>query len=362
MIESGAHTLAVQLATDFLKNGNFDAFRAPMEAGTVEQIVPISGGLASVQATDYGFAGLSVQSVGYASGTEDDAVYIYVTRGSKRTLEKLSGSQSGTMVRVVNLGKLTVRPEVAAATGVHGNVYEHGGRIACGSSCAPAGEQYSGTFGALVDSGGLMMALSNNHVFADCNHIVVGQPILSPSAMDARPGVPAPRQICQHARIIELRSGTPALVPLARADAAIATVPDDTMVSSWQGDDIDGFDTPTNTIPPSAGLRVKKVGRTTGLTFGIVESRIPTTMPLPYKTRHFTSTVWFTDVWNVRVDAESEAFALPGDSGSLVTTDDGKYAVGLLFAAGARGEYGVIAPIDTILTELNISLVGAHHV
>lgn len=240
-----------------------------------------------------------------------------------------------------------------------GNVYERNGRIACGSSCAPAGENYAGTFGALVHREGELMTLSNNHVFAACNHVPVGQPILAPSAADARPDIPAPRELCRHAGIVELRSGTPTLVPLARCDAAVASVPDENLVSSWQGDDHSGYDTPVATVTPISGLRVKKVGRTTGLTAGIVESRMTAPMPLPYKTRNFAATVWFTDIWVIQADA-GNLFALPGDSGSLVVTEDGNAAVGLLFAASSKGETGLITPITTVLQELNLNLTGNH--
>lgn len=263
---------------------------------------------------------------------------------------------------MTNLGKLLIRPEAASSVSNHGHVFERTGRIACGSSCAPAGENYSGTFGALVESNSNIFALSNNHVFAACNHIPVGQPIMSPSNMDARPGVLPPRQICQHSRIVELRSGTPALVPLVRADAAIASVPDDSVVTSWQGDATNGYDTPVRTVQPTSGLRVKKFGRTTGLSIGVVEALIPTPMPLPYKLKYFSAKVWFTDIWTVRVADDDEHFALPGDSGSLVVTEDGESAVGLLFAASARGDYGFIAPIDTVLSELDLDLLGNHAV
>ena len=116
------------------------------------------------------------------------------------------------------------------------------------------------------------MSLSNNHVFAACNHVPVGQPILSPSPMDARTDMPAPRQLCRHADIVELRSDTPPLVPLSLCDAAIATVPDEQIVSSWQGGNNDGYDTPSQALTPFAGQRVKKVGRTTGLTTGTVQA------------------------------------------------------------------------------------------
>ncbi len=310
---------------------------------------------------DYGFAGLAVQSVGYSMGSDQDIVHIYVTRGGQRGLDRLTTEIDGATIQVTNLGRIVIRPEAIAAVSNRGQQFEHNGRIACGSSCAPAGENYTGTFGALVDSSGMLMALSNNHVFAACNHIPVGQPILSPSPMDARPGLPAPRQLCRHANIVELRSGTPPLVPLARCDAAIASVPDDLVVSSWQGGVDEGYDTPTKTITPSAGLRVKKVGRTTGLTTGTIQAFVGTPWVLPYKNSNFSAAVWFTDSWTVRAD-EDDAFALPGDSGSLVVTEDGDAAVGLLFAATNRGTHAYIAPIDTVINELNVSLIGNHGV
>ena len=183
---------------------------------------------------------------------------------------------------------------------------------------------------------------------------------MSPSSMDASPSTQAPREICRHSEIIELRSGTPALVPLVRADAAIAKVPDDKQVSSWQGDQ-HGFDTPKNTSQPVSGMKVKKFGRTTGLTHGVVEAMIPTPFPLPYKSSTFAATVYLTDIWTIRVQ-DGQHFALPGDSGSLVVSEDGKHSIGLLFAASRKGDYGFVAPIDTVLGDLNAKLVNKHGV
>ena len=358
-MESKAKTLAERLASEFLKNGSFPAAGASMDARNLASVLPATASGDVLEIESYGLTTLSVQSVGYTRGAEEEAVHVYVTRGSRRSLERLSTDLNSVPVRVINTGRLIIRPEAVTATGIRGNIYEHNGRIACGSSCAPAGENYAGTFGALVRSTGAMMALSNNHVFAACNHVPVGQPILSPSAMDARPEIPAPRELCRHAGIVELRSGTPTLVPMARCDAAVASITDESIVSSWQGDDVAGYDTPVNTATPFAGLRVKKTGRTTGITSGTVEAVIPTPMPLPYKNTNFTGAVWFTDVWTVRAD-DYEQFALPGDSGSLVVTENGDSAVGLLFAASAKGDYGWIAPIDVVLNELNLTLVGNH--
>ena len=359
--ESRARGVAEQLAAEFLKTGSYEAARGSIDIRAAGVARPAVGGLEPVQLTDYGFTGLSVQAVGYTPDSDEETVQVFVSRGSKRLLNGLSRDVNGIKVEFMNLGRLVIRPEAVIATGIRGNVFEHNGRIACGSSCAPAGQMYSGTFGALVHSNSQMMALSNNHVFACCNHIPVGQPILSPSAADAAPEMPAPRELCRHSKIVELRSGTPDLVDPVRCDAAVASVPDESVVSSWQGDDNTGYDTPGHTVGPSINLRVKKVGRTTGLTFGTCVSEVPTFLSIPYKNAYFTATVWFTDVWLVRADGGG-SFALPGDSGSLVVTEDSSAAVGLLFAATPTGEAAWIAPIDTVLDELNVTLIGNYGV
>ena len=357
MAESKARLLAIQLASDFLRKGNFESVGSPMSERAIERIMPAATNIESPYYEAYGLSGLAIQSVGYAHGADEESVNVYVTRGSRRSLNEIPQEIDGVKVRAVNLGRPTVKPEASAATRTRGIVYDYHGKIACGSSCAPAGENYAGTFGALVSRNGAMMALSNNHVFAACNHVLVGQPILAPSAIDARPGIPAPRQFCQHAEIIELRSGTPTLVPLVRSDAAIGVITDANLVSSWQGDSVGGYDTPAQIAEPVAGMPVKKFGRTTGLTYGIIESLIPTPMALPYKSRHFVATVWFENIWTVRVHESSDAFALPGDSGSLVVAEDNSYAIGLLFASTNKGDYGFIAPIGTVLADLDLSLV-----
>lgn len=338
-----------------------------------------------IEEADGGFHGLAVQSVGYTVGDEErgedpfdiDAedededgepedrpgVHIYVARGSKSFLRSLPDEIHGIPCTVHNVGKLFVKPHLSATTTNRGNLYEHDDRVACGSSCAPAGLMLAGTFGALVrkNAGGKLYALSNNHVFADCNHTSVGQPILSPAGMDARAGLRAPSEICRHSEIVELRSGAPALVAPCREDIAIAEVPDGDAVSSWQGDDEDGYDTPTDTTDPATGLRVKKFGRTTGLTFGTMQS-VQVRLSLPYQSQNFRALVWFQDVWMIRSN-DSDPFALGGDSGSLVVTEDGDKVVGILFATSNKGAFGIVIPIDRVLAAFGgLSLVAGHGV
>ncbi len=306
-----------------------------------------------------GYSGLSIQAVGYEHGKENPKVHIYVTRGSVGALKKLRSEIDGIPVQINNIGELKIRPEMASNTTAHGNLFIHQGRVACGSSCAPSGETYSGTMGAIArDSNNQLLVLSNNHVLAACNHVPVGMPVMAPSNSDARPNKPAPLEIGRHHQIVELRSGEPTLVPCAEVDAAVALVSDSKHVSSWQGDDGDGYDTPSSVGQAVAGLRVKKFGRTTGLTHGTIESLVPHRTPLPYKTKNFSAVVWFQNVWTILGD-RNEPFALPGDSGSLVVTEDGKESVGLIFAVSRQ--YGLIVSIQEALSQLGgLSLVSNH--
>ena len=78
-------------------------------------------------------------------------------------------------------------------------------------------------------------------------------------------------------------------------------------------------------------MTVKKFGRTTGFTKGIIQAFSRRPNPYPFDLPKFKATVWFKNVWTVApLDG---AFALPGDSGSLVVSEDGLTAVGILFAA-----------------------------
>jgi hypothetical protein len=132
------------------------------------------------------------------------------------------------------------------------------------------------------------------------------------------------------------------------------------VISSWQGDDVDGFDTPGTVAAPRSGMRVKKFGRTTGFTTGTIEAFVPTPWVLPYKSRRFNAEVWFQDTWTIRTD-DGSAFALPGDSGSLVVTEDGTSAVGLIFAVNNRGGYAIFCELSRVLAAFgNLQLLSNH--
>lgn len=358
-----AALLAQQLAARFLEEGNY-VFAGRLSAQAVSQVIPAATDATAV--ADYfeepGFAGLAVQSLGYEEGADEPKVHVYVTRGSRKAVKAIAGIQGDVEIEINRIGKVIVRPEAASGAVHRGNVFIRNNRVGCGSSCAPAVESYAGTLGALVrkKTGKGLYVLSNNHVLAAGNHVPVGMPILSPSTIDAHPGTRAPGEVCRHSEICELRSGVPTLVPTSRADVALAEVIDPKVVTSWQGEGANGYDTPAGVAPPLAGMRVKKFGRTTGYTTGTVEALLSPPFPIPYRCRFFTATVWFQDVWTVRADPGGP-FALPGDSGSLVVAEQGDAAIGLVFAASPQGDYGIIIPTAHIVNLFGgLKLVSGH--
>jgi hypothetical protein len=107
-------------------------------------------------------------------------------------------------------------------------------------------------------------------------------------------------------------------------------------------------------------MGVKKFGRTTALTLGIVESYSTTPNPITYQSKHFKGVVWFKNIWAIRT-ATGGPFALPGDSGSLVVTEDASRAIGVLFAASRSGDYGWIIPMGAVLgTFGGLELLNGH--
>jgi hypothetical protein len=351
-----AEEIATRLAYKFLRAGQYSASSGPVE---------LPGAMAAAAADGQGdgefsqlageFSGLAVQSVGFETGSEVDnpKVHIYLTRSSVKQIKDLPQEIDGVSIRAHKMGSITVRPDAAAAATNRGNIYERNNRICCGSSCGPTSENCSGTIGALVRIGQApqLYLLSNNHVLAGCNHVPHNQPILAPSSMDGRADARAPQEVARHHTILELRSGDPNFVIPCDADVALARVSDAHQVSSWQGDANTGYDTPAIAREPDSLMRVKKTGRTTGLTRGEVEAKINTPVAINYTSKRFKGVVWFKDVWTVRA-LPGHPFALLGDSGSLVVTEDAVSAVGLVFAANQSGDYAWIVPMPCAVNSL----------
>jgi hypothetical protein len=101
---------------------------------------------------------------------------------------------------------------------------------------------------------------------------------------------------------------------------------------------------PTGTANVALGQKVQKMGRTTGLTEGVVQ-QIDVTVNVDYNGR----------VIQFRDQVFTSSMSQPGDSGSGILDMD-KRAVGLLFAGSDR--VTIFTPIERILSHFNVDVVA----
>jgi hypothetical protein len=135
-------------------------------------------------------------------------------------------------------------------------------------------------------------------------------------------------------------------------DAAIALT-DVALLDNTTPAALGGYGAP-NSITKAATLdmAVQKFGRTTLLTKGTVTG-INATMAVGYDQDWYA---WFAGQIIVET---SGVFEQPGDSGSLVVTDDpSANPVGLLFAGNAEGTMAIVNPIDDVLEYFDVAIDG----
>lgn len=237
----------------------------------------------------------------------------------------LSGSEAiPTDVKVI--GKM--RPEVNASR----SRFQPGNSI--GHVDSPAG-----TFGAVVSKDGTLHILSNSHVLALGGFAKKGDSIIYPGTSDGG---------AMSADVVAKLSGFKKFVMgagfLNRVDCAIAKPTSDRLGDLMS--EIKGLGLPTGTIKPARGMKITKVGRTTGKTTGEIEDV------------HFRFTLDFEgDIGKVGFIDQvlCTRYTKDGDSGSLVIDKATGRAVGLHFA-GANGG-SVFSPIDKVLQALRVKLV-----
>lgn len=355
---SKARLVAQLLAKRFMAEGRMTVI--PQSIGSVEEGMQLASSRNKPNAwtETAAFAGLSVQAVGVEEGKAEPGVIIYATKGTAKSFKSLPKEIDEVRIVVRKIGLVSVNPDQANNATTEPKTHLRKERITCGSSCATAGGD-AGTIGAVVKrlDDEKFFIMSNNHVLAGCNTIPLGMPILAPWPEDCRPDGCLPRSIARLAAVVALRVGDPQHVKPCEEDLALGALLSPDLVSSWQGGD-DGYDTPAEIAEPISGMRVKKMGRTTGLTTAVVDTIVFDPTPIPCQTRDFKGNLWFKNIWYL-LGSHSQ-FALPGDSGSLVVTEDGKKAVGVLFASSTKGDYGQMIPISHALKELKVSLVSGH--
>jgi len=212
----------------------------------------------------------------------------------------------------------------------------------------------AGTIGCRVTDGANVYALSNNHVYADENQASIGNPlilddgdaVIQPGTYD---GGSSPANDIGNLFAFEPIdfSGVPNLI-----DAAIASTTTGLLHNATPSD---GYGTPKSaTAAAYINQKVKKYGRTTGLTKGQVYA-INATVNVGYS----SGTALFVG----QIIITPGSFSAGGDSGSLVVVDgkgrnkaDDRKPVGLLFAGSAT--MTVANPIDDVLAHFGVTIDG----
>ena len=217
----------------------------------------------------------------------------------------------------------------------------------------------AGTIGARVrNAAGSVFVLSNNHVLANSNEAVNGDPTLQPGPFD---GGTAADQIgtLYGFKPIDFSGGNNTF------DAAIAISTSADLGNATPGDD--GYGTPNSGIWGDANndgvfdnknallnLAVQKYGRTTKLTKGHVTG-INGIIDVCYEV------IWIFCVQSAhyvdQIIIGQAGFSDGGDSGSLIVTDDAdKRPVALLFAGSANET--IANRIDLVLNYFAVTVDG----
>jgi hypothetical protein len=211
--------------------------------------------------------------------------------------------------------------------------------VPSGVSVGNSRENSSGTIGAIVVKHGIRYMLSNNHVLARSNAAVIGEPIVQPGRADNY-GRPT-GQVGVLSAYKKVSFTRPNLF-----DAAVARL---TTKNSY--DQADQFTPSHNWQNAQVGMAVKKVGRTTGLTYGTVAAT-NVTIKVDYddgNTATFTNQIYIQD----------PNFLQAGDSGSLLVTESGNHPVGLCFAGGDDGAFA--NPIGPIMSYFGVEFAGTNN-
>ncbi len=207
----------------------------------------------------------------------------------------------------------------------------------------------AGTIGARVKdiSGPNVYALSNNHVYANENKAGIGDIVLQPGTADGGKLDDPTHHIGRLSAFIPIDFTNQD----NKVDAAIAL--NDSTRKLDNRTPPDGYGIPKST-PAAAKLnmKVKKYGRTTGLTNGQVVG-----IHADVNVQYGTGLAHFVD----QIVIGPRTFAAGGDSGSLIVTDvkrsvSDRQPVGLLFAGSLV--YTVANPIQPVLDAFGVKIDG----
>lgn len=212
-----------------------------------------------------------------------------------------------------------------------------------------------GTLGSLIQVGSQKRILSNYHVFeADIvnggNGIVAhnGDDIIQPGLID----VNCNKNSAQAVATLNLSHS----LPNNNVDCSTATIING-MVDP-NGSILEIGELSSSTVSASVGQKVKKSGRTTGLSRSSIDA-LNASVSVSYENECAGGTA-FTKTYTGQIIVKNRGskFLAGGDSGSLMVEDasNNPRAVGLLFAGSST--LAVANPINEVLSFLGATMVG----
>ena len=208
---------------------------------------------------------------------------------------------------------------------------------------AGGGACVGGTIGCVVEKNGMKYFLSNNHVFARKNRASIGEGIVQPGLIDTDPVCSQnPGDVVANLTDFQVIKWQP-LRNTNYIDAAIAKVKPGVDVSCAM---VSGYTPSSSPVTATLGMKVKKTGRTTGLTHGTVTA-VNVTVVVNYT----------PDGGYARFDDQVEFsnMSAGGDSGSLIVTDDSNNnPVALLYAGSTETTIG--NPIQMVLDHFGVTI------
>jgi hypothetical protein len=291
-------------------------------------------------------------AVGIGTGDDVPALTIYVDQDAVNVgevIRNLPREFRGVPVQVQLMDEIKAMAHTAKQTppiqlGTSGGwAFDRANGYCCG-----------GTLGSLVWIGGAQYILSNYHVLEEDivsggNRRIAqtGDPIIQPGLVD----LSCNRSLAQTVGTLVKKHS----LPSSNVDCAIARVVSGKVRT-------DGAILEIGTISRyiiSAALnqRVKKSGRTTGLTRSWV-SGLNATVRVSYTNECHGGTLYKTFTGQIVISSPSMSFMRAGDSGSLLVQDvtTNPRPVGLLYAANSTAAFA--NPINQVLSFLGATMVG----
>lgn len=256
--------------------------------------------------------------------------------------------------------------------GTYNPVYWHRDAIACGSSLGLGNQRNAGTLCALaLNANDKLVGISCNHVTGGCNTASVGTPIVVPGIQDVSPDHHEIAVIGLHDSTGAMSQGLPQVFDISNnSDIAFFAITEPDLMTSMQGFGDKAYDTPTSFGRITEGLRVKKWGRSSELTYGEITRIVTEPESVEYNvvsyygptsSQVFKGRVYFDSL----IEVESigiNPFSTGGDSGALVVSDQGKVEkiVGILIGGNSHKSY--VLPLKAVLNRHNMRLLGGHNI